>query len=153
MPSSALLNTDEVDPQHRNERQRVEDASEPNSLGSTYRPFKPSGKSDAVRNMSLHIPRERLDDRRELLASPDQLKRAADQDQTLGGIDRFKEQAFDVILGSAAEAFDLSREDRRLVERYKTDRFQVGKKSFRSSLLGRHTFARSSVGFADHPTD
>ena len=138
MPSFALLNTDEVDPQYRNERQRVEDASEPNSLGAAYRPFNPSGKSDAVRNMTLRIPRERLDDRRELLVSLDQLKQEADQDQTLAGTDRFTQQAFDVILGSAAEAFDLSREDRRLVDRYETDSFRVGKKSFRSSLLGKH---------------
>ena len=138
MPSFALLNTDEVDPQYRNERTRVENGSEPNSLGAAYRPFTPSGKSDAVRNMTLQIPRDRLDDRRELRAALDRLRQEADQDQTLVGTDRFTQQAFDVILGSAAEAFDLSREDRRLVERYETSHIQVGKKSFRPSLLGQH---------------
>ncbi len=138
MPSFTLLNTDEVDPQYRNERQRVEDGSEPNSLGAAYKPFNPSGKDDAVRNMTLLMPRERLDDRRELRAALDRLRQEADQDQTLVGTDRFTQQAFDVILGSAAEAFDLSHEDRRLIERYDTSDIQVGKKSFRSSLLGRH---------------
>ena len=138
MPSFALLNTDEVDPQYRNERTRVENGSEPNSLGAAFGPFNPSGKSDAVRNMTLNIPRGRLDNRRELLASLDQLKAEADELQILDNADRFTQQAFDVILGSAAEAFDLSKENRRLVERYDTSHIQVGKKSFRPSLLGQH---------------
>ena len=138
MPSFTLLNTDEVDPQYRNERQRVEDGSEPNSLGAAYKPFNPSGKGEAVRNMTLRLDRERLDDRRELRAALDRLRQEADQDQSLVGTDRFTQQAFDVILGSAAEAFDLSREDSRLRERYDTSHIQVGKKSFRSSLLGQH---------------
>lgn len=137
IPSFSLLTTDEVDPQYRNERQRVEDASEPNALGAAYRPFSPGGKGDAVGNMTLRIPRERLDDRRRLLSSLNQVKRQADQ-ALLGGSDRFTEQAFDVILGRAAETFDLTREDPRLLERYETSQFQVGKKTFRSSLLGKH---------------
>lgn len=138
MPSFTLLNTDEVDPQYRNERTRVENGSEPNSLGAAFGPFNPSGKSDAVRNMRLNVPRGRLDNRRELLASLDQLKSEADELQVLDSADRFTQQAFDVILGSAAEAFDLSKENRRLIERYDTSHIQVGKKSFRSSLLGQH---------------
>lgn len=138
MPTFALLTTDEVDPQYRNEEQRVANASEPNSLGAAFRPFNPAGKGDSVQNMTLRIPRERLDDRRQLLASFDQLKQHADNAMAQGGSDRFTEQAFDVILGSAAQAFDVTREDRRVVDRYETSRFQVGKKSFRSSLLGRH---------------
>ncbi len=138
MPSFALLNTDEVDPQYRNERTRVENGSEPNALGAAFGPFNPSGKSEAVRNMRISVPRVRLDNRRELLASLDQLKAEADELQVLDSADRFTQQAFDVILGSAAEAFDLSKENRRLVERYDTSHIQVGKKSFRSSLLGQH---------------
>lgn len=138
MPSFTLLNTDEVDPQYRNERTRVENGSEPNSLGAAFGPFNPSGKSDAVRNMRLNVPRGRLDNRRELLVSLDQLKSEVDELQVLDSADRFTQQAFDVILGSAAEAFDLSRENRRLFERYDTSHIQVGKKLFRPSLLGQH---------------
>lgn len=138
IPTFSLLTTDEVDPQYRNELQRVSDASEPNSLGAPYRPFNPSGKGEAVGNMTLRISRERLDDRRHLLSSLDQLKQQADEGALLAGSDKFTEQAFDVILGRAAEAFDVSREDKRLVDRYDTGQFQVGKKSFRSSLLGRN---------------
>lgn len=138
MPSFTLLNTDEVDPQYKNERTRVENGSEPNSLGAAFGPFNPSGKSDAVRNMRLNVPRGRLDNRRELLESLDQLRSEADELQVLDSADRFTQQAFDVILGSAAEAFDLSKENHRLIERYDTSHIQVGKKSFRPSLLGQH---------------
>lgn len=138
MPTFTLLTTDEVDPQYRNEAARVDAASEPNSLGTAFRPFNPSGRGESVKNMTLQISRERLDDRRQLMAALDQVKLTADHRPLLMGTDRFTEQAFDVMLGSAAQAFDLSREDRRLVDRYDTGRFQVGKKTFRSSLLGRH---------------
>ena len=138
LPTFALFTTEEVDPQYRNEAQRVIDASEPNSLGAAFRPFNPGGKGDAASNMTLHVPRSRLDDRRQLLTSLDQLKRNADQSLSNGGADRFTEQAFDVLLGSAAEAFDVDRESRQTRQRYETSQFQVGKKSFRSSQLGRH---------------
>jgi uncharacterized protein (DUF1501 family) len=138
MPTFALLNTDEVDPQYRNEKGRVEKGSAPNALGSNFAPFIPDGKGDAVDNLTLNLPANRLDDRRSLLSALDRIQRAADATDALAGVDKYTQQAFDVILGSAAEAFDLSREDPRLVERYDTSGFQVGKKVFRSSLLGRH---------------
>lgn len=137
MPVFALLNTDEADPQYRDEAGRIEAASEPNALGAAYRAFNPNGKGDSVRNMTLRIPRERLDDRRALLNSLDQWKSAADR-MAGTGTDRFTEQAFDVILGSAAKAFDLQSERPNVRERYDTEQFRVGKKVFRTSLLGRH---------------
>jgi uncharacterized protein (DUF1501 family) len=138
MPTFALLNSAEVDPQYRNEKGRVERGSLPNGLGANYAPFIPDGKGDAVTNLTLNIPADRLDDRRSLLTALDRMQRAAASSDALAGADGYTQQAFDVILGSAAEAFDLSGEDPRLVERYDTSGFQVGKKSFRSSLLGAH---------------
>ncbi len=88
--------------------------------------------------MTLNMARNRLDDRRELLRSLDGLKRQAEAEAALDGADRYKEQAFDLILGSAADAFDLNKEDPRIVERYDTSKFRVGKKVFRDSQLGRH---------------
>ncbi|MGE0758032.1 MAG: DUF1501 domain-containing protein, partial [Pirellulaceae bacterium] len=128
LPNYTLLNTDEVDPQYRSERGRVELGSGPNSLGAAFGPFNPSGTGSAVRNMTLNIPRGRLDNRRELLASLDQLKKAAGESPVLEAADRFTQQAFDVILGKGAQAFDLSGEPRRVVDRYDTSHIQVGKK-------------------------
>jgi hypothetical protein len=137
MPTFSLLNSEEVDPQYRNEKGRVERGSRPGPLGPAFAPFLPGGGGPAVENMTLNVSRDRLDDRRSLLDALDGLKRQAEADAQLGGIDGFKQQAFDLILGSAAEAFDLSKEDLRLVDRYDTGRFRIGKKSFRDSDLGR----------------
>ena len=138
MPTFALLNSDEVDGQYRNEKGRVEKGSRPGLLGPSYAPFIPGGKGPATENMTLNIPRNRLGDRRELLKSLDGLKRQAEAEAALDGADRYKQQAFDLILGSAADAFDLNKEDPRIVERYDTSKFRVGKKVFRDSQLGRH---------------
>jgi uncharacterized protein (DUF1501 family) len=138
MPTFALLNSEEVDGQYRNEKGRVEKGSGPGLLGSTYGPFIPGGKGPATENMALNMPRNRLDDRRALLDSLDGLKRQAEAEAALIGVDNYKQQAFDLLLGSAADAFDLTREDPRLVERYDTSHFRVGKKVFRDSQLGRH---------------
>ena len=138
MPTFALLNSDEVDGQYRNEKGRVEKGSRPGLLGPSYGPFIPGGKGPGVENMVLNMPKNRLDDRRSLLNALDGLKRQAEAEAGLEGVDRFKQQAFDLILGSASEAFDLTKEDSKIVDRYDTSRFRVGKKVFRDSQLGRH---------------
>jgi uncharacterized protein (DUF1501 family) len=88
--------------------------------------------------MQLRMNAQRLDDRRELLGQLDVLRRQAEQLAEYQGADQYTQQAFDVILGSAAEAFDLSRERPRLAARYDTSHIQVGKKKFRPSQLGQH---------------
>jgi uncharacterized protein (DUF1501 family) len=138
MPTFALRNSEEVDNQYNNEKGRVEKGSRPGVLGPSYAPFIPGGQGPATENMVLNMPRNRLDDRRALLDSLDGLKRQAEADAGLDGADRYKQQAFDLILGSAADAFDLTKEDPQIVERYDTSRFRVGKKAFRDSQLGRH---------------
>jgi hypothetical protein len=88
-------------------------------LGESYRAFNPQGGGELTRNMELTLPRERFDDRRQLLAILDRLQREADA----GGLertDRYQQQAFDVITGGVGEAFDLSKEDPRTVAAYDT---------------------------------
>jgi len=96
-------------------------------LGAAYAPFAPGnaaiekGAGDiAQKNMSLTLPRERLTDRRGLLAQLDRMKRTLDETRELDGADRFQSQAFDTILGGVADAFDLSKEDPRVVAAYDT---------------------------------
>ncbi len=138
MPTFALLNSEEVDPQYRSERGRVESGSQPRGLGAAFAPFLPGSKGTAAENMTLRIAADRLKDRRALLGELDQLKRYADGLVEYQGVDKYTEQAFDVILGSAAEAFDVSREPSGIRERYDTSHISIGKKSFRPSDLGRH---------------
>jgi hypothetical protein len=89
-------------------------------LGSAYAPFVPGGSSDLQQDMRLKLSRGRLDDRRLLLARFDRLKRNLDASGTMEALDRFEGQAFNVILRGVARAFDLSREDPRVVARYDT---------------------------------
>jgi hypothetical protein len=91
-------------------------ADGPAFLGPAYAPFDPTGQ--ARRNMDLAISDERLHDRRELLDGLDRLKRRADQDALMEGLSRFEQQAFDLVLGNAAKAFDIKSEDKHVVERY-----------------------------------
>ena len=70
--------------------------------------------------MRLTLPRDRIEDRRLLLARFDGLRRELDAGGTLEAMDHFTAQAFDVILRGVAGAFDLSREDPKTVARYDT---------------------------------
>jgi uncharacterized protein (DUF1501 family) len=72
-----------------------------------------------------------------LLGQLDQVKRQMDASGSLAGIDRFREQAYDLILGAAAEAFDLTKEDPRTIEAYDTGMYRVGETDIRSCTLGK----------------
>lgn len=91
-------------------------ADGPAFLGTAYAPFDPNG--EARRNMSLLVPEQRLNDRRALLSGLDRVNRQADQSGLMEGLTRFEEQAFNLVLGNAPEAFDITKEDPRIVERY-----------------------------------
>jgi hypothetical protein len=90
------------------------------TLGAAYAPFTPGAGGQFQKDMQLVLARERLDDRRALLASLDQLKRNVDATGSLDGIDSFRQQAFSTILSGVAEAFDLSKEDPKTLARYDT---------------------------------
>jgi hypothetical protein len=94
------------------------DAGGPGFLGVAHAPFKPegAGKQDMVLN---GITLERLQDRRQLLASFDTFRRDVDASGLMEGLDAFNEQAFGMLTSSQVlEALDLSKEDQRIVQRY-----------------------------------
>lgn len=100
--------------------------SAPGGLGPAYAPFAPGGGGAAMDNMNLRIPADRLSDRRQLLASLDKVKRHADESGTMAGIDRFGQQAFDVVCGGAVrKALDLTSEDARVAARYDTSHLTI----------------------------
>jgi hypothetical protein len=90
------------------------------TLGNAFRPFVPGAQGEAQQNMRLQFDRSRLDDRRHLLQQLDQIRRNADKSDLRTGLDQIQQQAFDTIVGGVADAFDLSKEDPRTVERYDT---------------------------------
>lgn len=89
-------------------------------LGTSFAAFDPSGGGELKSNLELKVDEHHLGDRRNLLAQLDGLKRMADRVQLLAGADKFQQQAFDVITGGIADAFDLRKEDPQVVERYDT---------------------------------
>jgi uncharacterized protein (DUF1501 family) len=91
----------------------------PAFLGPAFAAFDPNGETK--KNMSLGAPLERIDDRRQLLASLDRFRRDADESGTMLGLDAFEAQAFQLIVGSARQAFDPKLEDARTRALYGSD--------------------------------
>jgi hypothetical protein len=89
-------------------------------LGPTYAAFDPSGGEQLKKNFQLKIPESRFEDRKRLLAQLDDIQRDVDVTGAMEGLDRYQQQAFDVIARGVASAFDLSKEDPATVARYDT---------------------------------
>lgn len=87
-------------------------------LGAAYSAFKPDGPG--MDNMKLNsIPMSRLNDRRQLLASLDKMRRDIDTSGIMNGMDAFEQRALDVLTSSKLlDALDLSKEDPKILERY-----------------------------------
>lgn len=107
-------------------------------LGVGHGPFMADGDPNApgfaVPNLALPagVDPTRFDDRRGLLSAFDGARREADASGLLDGLDQFSGQAYELVTGTAArDAFDLSREDPRLRDRY--GRHQWGQ----SALMAR----------------
>jgi len=137
MPSYAVLITKEIDGPGMRQQARFLGGSRPGTLGPAYAPFNPTGEGSASSDMELRLPAARIDDRLRLLKNLDRLQRRLDTSGAIGAMDRFQQQALDVIFGGVREAFDLSQEDPRVVERYDTSRFMVGYEKFRPATLGK----------------
>jgi len=88
----------------------------PGWLGARYKAFDPSGPSR--KDMNLALPESRIQTRRNLLEQLDRLNRQIDSTGMMGGIDGFAQQAFDLILGNAATAFDINKEDPKTRQAY-----------------------------------
>jgi hypothetical protein len=120
LPANLALFPRAVDPAAQPPIQGLGNFLATGPLGSAYAPFVVGGSNDLQKDMRLKLPRNRLDDRRLLLARLDRLKRQLDTSGTMEAMDRFEGQAFDVILRGAADALNLAREDPKVVARYDT---------------------------------
>jgi hypothetical protein len=109
----------------------------PAFLGAAYAPFDQNGQ--ARRNMTMEVPQDRLENRRELLSSLDTLNREVDYGGLVQGMDQFEQQSFNLVFGSAAQAFDLKQEDPKLVTKYGR---RLGEQ-----LLTARRLCESGVGF------
>ncbi|MFO0907379.1 MAG: DUF1501 domain-containing protein [Isosphaeraceae bacterium] len=119
MPTNLLLVPRAVDPSARPVTRNFGRFEATGPLPSATAPFDISQGDPSADGLTLTIPRQRLDDRRHLLGRLDHLARGLES-SAAQGLDPLREQAFRLITGGLADAFDLSREDPRLVDRYDT---------------------------------
>jgi hypothetical protein len=90
----------------------------PGFLGSAFQAFKPNGQGLADLRLN-GVTLDRLQDRKSLLRGLDHLKRKADANGMLSGMDSFSQAAFGVLTSSKlADALDVSNEDPRVRARY-----------------------------------
>jgi hypothetical protein len=128
-----------------------------NYLGNDVNPFETEGDPNSadfrVRDLNLmdSLSVQRLSDRRRLLDHFDRLRRDVDRSGLIDAMDQFDRQAYELVAGpEARQAFDLSREDDRLRDRY-------GRNSWgQAALLARRlveagvTFVTCHLGGWDH---
>src|SRR5262249_37800635 len=94
--------------------------TEPGYLGIAHRPFTPSGPGNANLKLANGGTIERLDDRKNLLASFDDTRREIDASGTMSGMDAYTEKAIEMVTaGVVRDALDLQKEDPKVVARYK----------------------------------
>lgn len=139
LPTNVLLTAPETDSQFRTEKYRVIRGAGPGTLGSVYAPFDPDGSSTVLDNMKLHVPLDRFENRRGLLSALDHFRRQMDESGSFAAADAFHQQALDLVLRGVSDAFDLKREDPRLVARYDTSHCLIGNRKGRPAQMRRST--------------
>ncbi len=137
MPTHVYLSTNEIDRQYDKERQRLRDAAGAGELGGAFAPFPVGGDRQLDQDMQLSISRTRLDDRLGLQHALDRLNRQVDARGAIRALDEIEQQALEMVLGKSRTAFDLSKEDPMLLERYDTSRYVTGIHQDRACTLGR----------------
>jgi hypothetical protein len=109
--------------------------------GYLGRQFDPFNGSNAQNLFALPggLTMERLRERRTLAQQMDRVRADLDTTGQMEALDRFSQQAFDIVAGSKAqEAFDLSKEPAKIVERYGTHDW------LRQALLARRLVERGA---------
>ena len=112
----------------------------PHWLGSAYAPFDTSG--EARNNINLNQPLDRVGDRRALLRQFDTVNRNIDRSGTMAGLDAFDQQATDLLMGRARDAFNVEREDPRIRDRYTSGTAGLG-----ANLLLARRLCEAGAGF------
>ena len=120
MPRTALLFPRAVDATAGAEQTQFGRFGSTGAVGAGYAPFVPGTGGNLQQDMQLNLPLDRIADRRRLLTELDRVRYSHDATSPTGAIDKLREQAFTSVLGGVAQAFDLSREEPAVIERYDT---------------------------------
>ena len=117
LPSNVLLFPRAVDPEAGPGQANFGRFNSNGPFGAGAIPFQPEGDSGLRADMRINLPLTRVNDRRALLTAFDAARVAGDE---AGGLDSTRERAFTVLTSGIGDAFDLSKEDARVVARYDT---------------------------------
>ena len=120
MPSNVALFPRAVAPDAGAVIDKFGDFTAGGELGTACRPFVPGAGGGAQADMTLSMPVERLNDRQGLLTSLDSWKRDMDYGGVVEGMSTFQQMGMDLLRRGVSDAFDLSKEDPRLIARYDT---------------------------------
>ena len=120
MPTNIALFPRSVSPEAGERIMQFGDLASGGEVGAGFAPVVPGAGGGLQDDLKLHLPQDRLNDRRGLLASIDDWRRRFDQSGVAENMDAIQQQAFGTLLGGLSDAFDLSSEDPRLVARYDT---------------------------------
>lgn len=94
--------------------------TEPGFLGVGHRPFTPDGPGVQNLRLAQGVDGKRVEDRKDLLARFDTIRRDLDASGTMKGLDAFATRAFDMVAsGAVRKALDLTQEEPRVRDRYK----------------------------------
>jgi hypothetical protein len=93
---------------------------EPGFLGVAHRAFTPSGPGVENLRLANGVSSQRMDERKDLLSTFDDVRRDIDASGTMRGLDSFTTRAFDMVAsGAVRRALDLSQEEPRTRDRYR----------------------------------
>ncbi len=120
MPRNVWLHPQAVDAEATDPIMKLGKFDVTGPLGPLFEPFQPSGNGDLRRDMQLTVNPDRLDDRHALLASLSNFRRQIESGSLTEGLDKLQSQAFETLTGGISEAFDVSKEDAKTLERYDT---------------------------------
>jgi hypothetical protein len=118
MPTNCVLFPRAVDPNAGPEQGGFGKFASYGPFPASTAPFQPDGNGSLKKDMKLNLPMDRLDDRRAMLNVFDAAK--SHFDESFDGLDVAREKAFSILLGNSAEAFDLTKEDLKTVDKYDT---------------------------------
>lgn len=119
LPNSMFMVPKSVDPEQKSLGERFGKFDATGPLSKAYSPFIPGGEGPLQEAMKLNLPRERFDNRRDLLQRLDNVRRSLESTDA-GGLSGLQQQALELVIKGVSDAFDISKEDPKTIAKYDT---------------------------------
>ena len=128
MPSNTLIVPAAVEPKDARRFNSVPSRiANTGKLSKVFSAFDPSAGGEVLDDMKLKVSQDRINDQLSLVSSLDKFKRQLDSSDAIHQASSIQQQAVDVLMNGVGEAFNFTKENPRLIERYDTSNFDVPK--------------------------